>query len=840
MLLASLFLCMGAWAQLTTGQYYKIKNVTADLYLQVAGDNANMQLRKEAGTVLQLFQLEEAENGQYYIKSVKGETTYYAHASGWNFNATTTAENKTPYTIALVEGETNVYSLNQTTSNYTGYAGADATDVASVVYCNKGVNQNGKWLFEAVDAPSAVTLETGKNYRLRSDVSGLYMQCVNFTQTTGEGAFQLKGKSTEDGQIFQLEDANEGKYYLKTVKEETTYYVKAESWNFYASTEATTPFTIAVAEDEYSLFSLKQETAAYTGYAGNTNNGATAAEGTYLYNNQPNLTGNTVWFFEEVADEVVNITYVYKYGEKEISRETIEAIKGAEFPAITVPFGFTATKPAGEVTAAGEYIVSLTENLPFEYSSDVASITNWYFVRMHPSYPSYIRENEGVLPYVNGNSVATDDTRNSYAWGFVGDPVNGFKVVNKATGNALIATGNNDDDVTTGTFENGTVLSVCASTERTAAGFFTLKPANGGSYLNANAPAGRLKHWSDPDGGSTIQLFDYTPDPEVTFNWTADGYETLWGTALAVADYPAVAVNTGANGNAVHCTTVEITTTGARTIETMYKYSSGACALQILGVDIINANGDVVSADYHVGSTGNNSTNNTYTTKVAEAGTYSVRCYVWTNDNERLSDTNGTVTISFSEVGNGEFAHDVTFAAEYATLYLGYKAEVPEGVEAYVVSEVGDWAVLTEVENVIPAATPVVLKKVGVETTYTFAYTNEDAATVGTNLLQGSIADKYIADDAYVLANGSKGVGLYKATKNQLENTAFKNNANKAYLVVEGANAPMFSFNRGEGTTSIDKAQLTMDNVVIYDLLGRRVEKMEKGIYIVNGKKIIK
>ena len=30
------------------------------------------------------------------------------------------------------------------------------------------------------------------------------------------------------------------------------------------------------------------------------------------------------------------------------------------------------------------------------------------------------------------------------------------------------------------------------------------------------------------------------------------------------------------------------------------------------------------------------------------------------------------------------------------------------------------------------------------------------------------------------------------------------------------------------------------ENVVIYDLQGRRVEKMEKGIYIVNGKKIIK
>ena len=28
--------------------------------------------------------------------------------------------------------------------------------------------------------------------------------------------------------------------------------------------------------------------------------------------------------------------------------------------------------------------------------------------------------------------------------------------------------------------------------------------------------------------------------------------------------------------------------------------------------------------------------------------------------------------------------------------------------------------------------------------------------------------------------------------------------------------------------------------LVIYDLSGRRVEKMEKGIYIVNGKKVIK
>ena len=44
----------------------------------------------------------------------------------------------------------------------------------------------------------------------------------------------------------------------------------------------------------------------------------------------------------------------------------------------------------------------------------------------------------------------------------------------------------------------------------------------------------------------------------------------------------------------------------------------------------------------------------------------------------------------------------------------------------------------------------------------------------------------------------------------------------------------------GEATTAIDNVQLTNDNVIIYDLAGRRVEKMEKGVYIVNGKKVIK
>ena len=56
------------------------------------------------------------------------------------------------------------------------------------------------------------------------------------------------------------------------------------------------------------------------------------------------------------------------------------------------------------------------------------------------------------------------------------------------------------------------------------------------------------------------------------------------------------------------------------------------------------------------------------------------------------------------------------------------------------------------------------------------------------------------------------------------------------------AGAPKFSFGRGGNTTGIDNSQFAIDNsqLIIYDLMGRKVNTMEKGgMYIVNGKKVI-
>jgi hypothetical protein len=116
-------------------------------------------------------------------------------------------------------------------------------------------------------------------------------------------------------------------------------------------------------------------------------------------------------------------------------------------------------------------------------------------------------------------------------------------------------------------------------------------------------------------------------------------------------------------------------------------------------------------------------------------------------------------------------------------------------------------------------------------------------------LLDGSAVDTYVRGSAYVLANGANGVGLYKATLNKDENgnsgdSHFKNNAGKAYLPASEvtSNSRFFVFDFGGNETGIEEIENgSMETVktAVYDLSGRRVQKAERGLFIVNGKKMV-
>ncbi|MBO5706009.1 MAG: hypothetical protein J6S05_03280 [Bacteroidaceae bacterium] len=201
-------------------------------------------------------------------------------------------------------------------------------------------------------------------------------------------------------------------------------------------------------------------------------------------------------------------------------------------------------------------------------------------------------------------------------------------------------------------------------------------------------------------------------------------------------------------------------------------------------------------------------------------------------------------------------------AAKYATFYCPVAVTLSDGLTAYYVSKAGNgYATLTDIKgNVVPANTGVLLyADVEEPTTYNLTIGGND--TEVTSLLTGTVASTYVEEESYVLSapDGVESVGLYKAKKNftvaangtgtkvaeGATGTHFLNNGFKAYLPKpEGTPdaARFFVFDFGGNETGIEGVEGENGNVKteIYDLAGRRVQNAQKGVFIVNGKVVIK
>ena len=184
---------------------------------------------------------------------------------------------------------------------------------------------------------------------------------------------------------------------------------------------------------------------------------------------------------------------------------------------------------------------------------------------------------------------------------------------------------------------------------------------------------------------------------------------------------------------------------------------------------------------------------------------------------------------------------------EYATLYYSKVGLiVPEGVTANAYSVSGTTLNVVQTYNagdVIPAATGVVLN--GAQGDYTFNITEENGTAADGNMLRGSDVDETTTGGAkyYMLSlaatGGNETVGFYYRAEN---GAAFTNKAHRAYLAVpEGteAKATGYAFNEVTGINDITREQVT--DGVWYTIDGKRLngEPTVKGIYVVNGKKVV-
>ncbi len=224
-----------------------------------------------------------------------------------------------------------------------------------------------------------------------------------------------------------------------------------------------------------------------------------------------------------------------------------------------------------------------------------------------------------------------------------------------------------------------------------------------------------------------------------------------------------------------------------------------------------------------------------------EAEGYSSGTWKGAQQSVTLSYTaeSGSANVKTATVYYSEPTISVTMGSEGYMTYCNQNAALSFGdLEAYVVSAVGDNNVtLTQITQA-PANTPVVLKGSAGSHNLTVL---ESASAVETNKLYRSNGTAANNDSRNVYALAKKGdpavVGFYKLKD------GVKVPEGKCYLSVnKSSSAPEFFGLVGDGnTTGMNDVRNKMaeGRGEFYNLNGQRVAQPTKGLYIVNGRKVV-
>lgn len=171
---------------------------------------------------------------------------------------------------------------------------------------------------------------------------------------------------------------------------------------------------------------------------------------------------------------------------------------------------------------------------------------------------------------------------------------------------------------------------------------------------------------------------------------------------------------------------------------------------------------------------------------------------------------------------------------KYGTFVAPYDVELPAGVNAYTISAIeGNNVVLSDaVTGTLTANTPVLVDGGTAGTTYYYGDAADGVADGA--YLHGFLTAGTVPVDSYVLQDKGEGQKFYKVAD------TFNGTKNRCYLTVPASSVKVMNLVFGGQTTAVESVDAAISSdKQIYDLSGRRVNKAQKGLYIVNGKKVL-
>lgn len=441
--------------------------------------------------------------------------------------------------------------------------------------------------------------------------------------------------------------------------------------------------------------------------------------------------------------------------------------------------------------------------------------------------------------------------------------------------NSSLAT---ESEVTTQEIEAGVAIQLVKPTiTRTSPTSVTIASNQTGLFGEPNATI----HYSYGSDNGTIEGVNVskeltiTEDANITAYATATGYTASEEASLAVAPYPAIELDNvsritsytegaldtseGKGQVGTKCTYYPFVIDGSqwsnnfyfqpydnskggfgfRSGKTWYNNSSGANYGWMLVKNMHK--GDVIIVN--IDQAASNLVNATY------AGKYSYgTCHGYT------VNADGNVELRFARIGSGSSAQNNTFygvmaytgkvfgtiaQSGYSSLASAYGLDFANATgltDAFVVTKTTTDAVnLTSVDE-LPANCGVILKgEAGA--TYSIPV-KADAVYTGTNLLSAAVNPTVVENDAAYILKG----GQFVLISGAVTEAARTIPAGKAYLlksnVPSNARTLNFAYNDDE-TTDISSIAGGIQDGEIFNLQGQRVNTPAKGLYIVNGKKVV-
>ena len=401
----------------------------------------------------------------------------------------------------------------------------------------------------AINAVSVILPTAGKFYQFHSSLAAFAeTKAVHGTDgnpgwktlNNDDKNFYWKAVDTANG--IALQNAANGKYLCGNAGQ-------SGAWSL----------TETPSEIDVKIFSKAENEKGYeygiilNGWQMHANNhgGGANASGNLVSWNTDNANSASSWYILEVElQEFFTVTYNFKYGEEIKYTHSVELAKGAAFPTVNValPYGVTTdfAVPEGtvETDATFNFNLTIVNEVPFE-AVESGTPTTWYYTRMHgnSAVTSYIQDNgENNVEWLD-KSVAADEI-DSHLWGFVGNIFDGYKVVNKGSGNAIKSTGSGA--ATMASVADATVF-VAMTSQNTTEGTFCLRYPNG-NYLNAQGEG--VYHYGDNDNGSSFFLTKYE-ETNVTVS-SAEWATMYLGYAVYVPENVNVYAVTGAENGYVN------------------------------------------------------------------------------------------------------------------------------------------------------------------------------------------------------------------------------------------------------------------------------------------------